>query len=864
MGQLEVSRWYFGNGAGLSFNEGCALPLNDSAINTIESSSVISTLTGDLLFYSDGLNIYNRNHVIMDNGDNIFGALSSTNGALIIPDPSNLLRYYLFTADAIQNYQANGQGTGVNYSIVDMSAGGGLGAVVEKNTNLLTEGSEKLTAVQSDDGYWLLTHFEGRFYAYPVTASGIGGAVVTNIGPDIDDFNNIRGSIKFSPDGSKVAICHSYFEPNLSGQLFLYDFDINSGVLSNQLMLGDDVVYYGVEFSPNSQVLYTTGKVPINGGDDTGNSKLFQFDLQAGEITSTRLELADYLSSPFVNLAGLLQLGIDGKLYHSLGGGSLSVILLPNRVGEGCNFLFRSVSLGVNSSSIGLPIGNQEYYRNIIEYEDLCNDDATSFFLNSPAAISSVSWNFGDPGSGVENSSTSLQATHTFSEVGSFTVTAQVTYFNGESEEFSIIVKNVIAPLLTPATLFQCDIDGIPDGRTPFNLLDALDVIFIQDVNDIAGLNLRFFETEDDALLSQNQIETPANYINQFDGQIIYASVSQSLDCVRITEVTLSVDTGEPLEDLQVAVCASSLGENSAVVSISSIIDAIEVTYPNVLIRLYESIEFAGLQTNQREGSALFEFGTPNVLYYRLGEPDECIGIGPVSITIEEPLMIENKDLVICFAEDGAILEGPAGFESYEWSSGEITENIQITEPGLYVVQVSLFVGCDGTASYRVEQGPELMAAVIVEDFKQNNKIIIEATIALGEIFYSIDGGETFSTSNIFSNVAPGMYTVVVRDEAACNEIITDVVVRGAPRYFTPNNDGINDRWHVQDVENYEGMQIDIYDRYGKHITSLSDRSPGWDGTYNGKPQATNTYWYSINYEGETSYGYFTLIVRNL
>ena len=863
-GQLEVSRWYFGNFAGLNFNEGCAMPMNNSAINTIESSSAISTSNGDLLFYTDGLDIYNNNHVVMDNGDGIFGALSSTNGALIIPDPGNLLQYYLFTADAIQNYQANNEGVGVNYSIINMSNGGGLGSVIQKNTNLLAEGSEKLTAVKTDTGYWVLTQFEDRFYAYPITASGIGAPVITNIGPDIDDFNNIRGAIKFSPDASKVAVCHSYFEPDLRGQLFMYDFDVATGILNNEILLGDDVVYYGVEFSPNSQVLYSTGKVPINGGQDTGNSKVFQFDLQAADIVGSKYQLADYLSSPFVNLAGLLQLGIDGKMYHSLGGAKLSVALLPNRLGDNCNFLFRSVSLGVNTSSIGLPIGNQEYYKNIIEYEDLCNGDVTSFFLNSPLAIDSVFWNFGDPNSGVLNESTSLQPTHQFSEVGAFAVTVQVTYGSGETEIFSVIVKNVIAPLLTPATLFQCDVDGEPDGSTPFNLLDALDVIFIQDVNDTSGINLRFFESEIDAQLSQNQIENPSNYTNLFDGQVLYASVSQSLDCVRITEITLSVDAGDPLEDLEITVCASSLGENSAVVLISSITEAIAEAHPDVLIRLYESIEFAGLQSNELEGSALFEIATPNILYYRLGEPDECIGIGSVTLVIEEPLRLENQELIICFTESETTVEGPSGFETYEWNTGEITQNIQITEAGQYMVTVTLFVGCNGTVSYNVIEGPELMAEVVVNDFSQNNTITIEASISEGEIFYSVDGGNTFSTSNTFSNLTPGIYTVVITDEAGCNEIVKQVIVRGAPRYFTPNSDGINDRWHVDDVTDYPGMTINIFDRFGKQITTLSDRTEGWDGTYNGVSQGTNTYWYAINFEGKTFYGHFTLIVRSL
>ncbi|ANH61315.1 T9SS type B sorting domain-containing protein [Dokdonia donghaensis] len=861
--QLEASKWHFGNGAGLDFLQGCAMSFNGNAMNTIESSSSMCDPFGNLLFYTDGVTVYNASDGILANGEGLLGQFSSTNGALIVPEPGSTSRYYIFTADAVQNYQATGQGLGINYSIVDMNASGGQGAVVIKNINILNEGSEKLTAVRSQDGYWILTHYEDRFYAYPLTVSGVGSPVVTNIGPDVSDYNNIRGALKFSPDGSKVAICHTYFEPELMGEILLYSFDQNTGVLSNEQLLGNDIVYYGASFSPNSQVLYSTGKEPINGGQDTGNSKVFQYDLQAADIISSRIELADYLSSPFVNLAGLLQLAIDGKLYHSLGGAKLSVISLPNRVGQQCNFQFRSVGVGINSSSIGLPITNEMYYRNIIEYEELCGGDETSFTLNSSQSISSVLWNFGDPGSGSLNSSVDMTPIHIFSEVGTFTVTAQVTYTSGEAEVFSVIIKNVIAPLLAPATLFQCDVDGSPDGISQFNLLEALDVIFVQDVSDTSGLNLRFFETQLDAELSQNQIENATSYSNLYSGQIIYASVALTLDCTRITEVTLSVDAGEPLEDLEVSVCVSSQGENSAVVEVSNIIDVIALIYPDTLIRLYETPEFAGLQTNEKEGSILYDYTNPNILYYRLGEPDECIGIGKIIIALSDPLDLENQELVVCFTEEGTILEGPEGFMEYEWSTGETTKDLFITEAGVYTLDVTLFAGCSGSLYYEVVAGLELQVEVEVEDFLQGNKIIVDAYLAEGTIYYSIDGGATFGTSNVFTDLPPGIYNIAVRDEVGCNYITREVEVRGAPKFFTPNSDGYNDTWHVINAQNYPGLTVEVFDRFGKQMTSLTSNSPGWDGTHNGKKLATNTYWYKITYEERTTYGFFTLITRD-
>lgn len=865
-GQEEMSKWFFGNGAALDFSSGCPMPIGGSQVTTIESSSSISTANGFLRFYTDGVTIYNRNNEVMTNGDGLLGELSSTNGALIVPKPGNSQQYYVFTGDAIQHYQLNGDGNGINYSIVDMTGSGGLGSVIDKNINLLVRGSEKLTAIRHSNGidYWVLTHFENRFYAYPITVAGVGSPIITTLGINISSSDNIRGTLKVSPDGSKLVTCHSFFDPILSGQINLYDFNSTTGTVSNEVILGNDVVYYGADFSPNSQVLYANGKESINGGDDTGNTRLFQYDLQAANIASTRYELANYLSSPFVNLAGLLQVGIDTKMYHSFGGLKLSVIRQPNRLGANCGFQFRALGLGSNTASIGLPNGVQSYYDNIIEYEDLCFGESTSFYLNSPRDIASALWNFGDPSTGPSNQSTEINPVHTFSAAGSYTVTCEVIFTDGEVRTFQVIVKSIIAPQLVPAVLTQCDTDGVDDGRSRFNLLEALDLVFVQDVTDTSGITLIFYETEADALMQINAIENPQNYESLFDGQVIYTSIFQSLDCFKTTTVTLIIDPAAAVEDLDLTVCASVIGEESWVVLISSIVAGVAEVYPNEEIRIYESLEDAGLQIGEQEGSEVIQFAEPRIFYYRLGEPDECIGIGLITLTVEPPLELEDKELILCYTEEGTFLEGPQGFASYLWNTGETTQNIEIEEPGLYSLEVQLFAGCSGVVNYTVAEGPLLQAEISVNDFQLNNEILIEASLSEGTILYSIDGGNTFSTSGNFSNLTPGTYIVVIADQAGCNRIIETVVVRGAPRFFTPNSDGYNDRWHVINAQNYEGMEVEIYDRFGKPMATLTDRSEGWDGVYNGKQLATNTYWYSIKYEGTVNYGYFTLIVRNL
>lgn len=66
-------------------------------------------------------------------------------------------------------------------------------------------------------------------------------------------------------------------------------------------------------------------------------------------------------------------------------------------------------------------------------------------------------------------------------------------------------------------------------------------------------------------------------------------------------------------------------------------------------------------------------------------------------------------------------------------------------------------------------------------------------------------------------------------------------------RFFTPNADGYNDVWHLENIFNCDYL-VYIYDRYGKMITILTPNYPTWDGTYNGNKLPSSDYWISIEY----------------
>jgi hypothetical protein len=169
--QGEGNWWYFGDSAGIDFNSGSPVVVNNGQLDTEEGCSAISDSSGNLLFYTDGVTVYNRNHVAMLNGTGLLGNSSSANSAVVIPNSANPNIYYIFTTDAV--FLPN---VGLHYSEVDMSLDGGLGGITStKNINLENSSTEHLSAIQGTTAgeFWVVSHrvLNNEFVAYKVTGT---------------------------------------------------------------------------------------------------------------------------------------------------------------------------------------------------------------------------------------------------------------------------------------------------------------------------------------------------------------------------------------------------------------------------------------------------------------------------------------------------------------------------------------------------------------------------------------------------------------------------------------------------------------------------------------------------------------------
>lgn len=349
--QKEASNWYFGVYAGITFNtvDSIPAPLTDGELKTLEGCATISDKFGNLLFYTDGITVWNKNHRIMKNGEGLFGHVSSTQSAIIIPNPGKKNQYYIFTVDAEDS------SNGLNYSMVDMSLDSSRGRVIEKNTHLISPVTEKITAIKHNFDYWLIAHqWEGNYFlSYKITDQGISPElVISPVGIIHEgDIQNKAGYMKFSTDGKKLATA-IYWESTVE----IFDFDISTGVLSNPTTLTSDDFYgvYGIEFSPDATKLYVT--------KNEDNSRLYQINLEAGsaqEMLDTKVQLAKYNDRYSY---GSLQLAPDGKIYLARNFLEyLSVIEEPDTLGWACIYVNEALFLNDKLCGLGLPTFIQSF-----------------------------------------------------------------------------------------------------------------------------------------------------------------------------------------------------------------------------------------------------------------------------------------------------------------------------------------------------------------------------------------------------------------------------------------------------------------------------------------------------------------------
>lgn len=360
--QGENDNWYFGNKGAVNF-AGTPVALTNSVMNAPEACGSISDSQGNLLFYTDGMTIWDREHNIMSNGTGLTGTAKSGQ-VLIIKSIASSTKYYVFTTA-----DTNGSQSHIAYSLVDMSLGslgsntqplGGVSSsvknipVLDDNGNVIQTGG--VTAIPHTNGtdFWILVGTHDDLLAYLFDNSGISTT------PVISSFQmTVNGPyyIKASPlmnvtanFNALLAIGMDYTSGNYL--MNVYSFDSSTGLItpnyySHEMCLG--CYNFTAEFGKDGTLLYTSlssSNFPFH--------QIHIHDLKASSTSSITTSHQIYQSS---NLeTGQLQRDKNNDIYYNRNNTNyLGKISNPTNTYLGSTVNPTSMFLNGSVSRKGLP-----------------------------------------------------------------------------------------------------------------------------------------------------------------------------------------------------------------------------------------------------------------------------------------------------------------------------------------------------------------------------------------------------------------------------------------------------------------------------------------------------------------------------
>ncbi|MNK23662.1 hypothetical protein D3C87_419590 [compost metagenome] len=835
--EKQAYNWFFCKNAGLNFEQIPPVPLPDSQVDFLTlynqdnqnqfyeaatGSSVMSDSEGNLLFYTNGNTVWNRNHQVMINGTDLISGGSGKQNNIIVPAPGNPDKYFIFSIKNANLYGLkfpfpvghNYNDPKVVYTEVDMSLDSGIGGVTG-NKNVLLAGSDQpayanISATYHSDGHqiWVMMHgqYNNEYLAYLVSDTGVSMTpVVSAIGFSTGTgFADGMTQMKFSPDGTKIVKSCLLYDDQKNVEVF--NFDKTTGKITSLLVSigqeqfmndGEFAGAQGLEFSPNSKLLYMAGVT-------SGIVK--QYNLEAGDqaaIKASGISLTG--SEDPLQFNHYMQVAPDGKIYvayseEPFGGygfpmalSTINVIDFPNNVGISSGFHSNAIDLGSGKSGHSFPSFIQDYFASGILYDEgKCPGEGVSFSTLRIPGIESIVWDFGDPASGADNSSTDLEPVHVFNIAGIYTVTAVITSNGAQQTAITkayIIVPDAMVPSANDLT--KC---ADNTGTATFDLT-TLDAIILAG-QSAEKYTVTYYASSEDAGTG-NAIVKPNELVT--GGQVIYAVVTNTTTgCITMIEFSLVVNplpvAGNTAQNMELCGNISSKAVFNLTQQTSAILDGQDPVEFSVLY--YTD---AGL-TNQIQQPEAFESGGQTIYATVINNATGCTA-----------LAVPQFEIIVL--------------------------------PLPTLPEITTFYGCSPFDLITMSGEPE------------------EGTV------YSFHTSEEDAVSNMNAIITPDKYivqhhtgSVYIRalNNEGCIHVGELLLKPGdcfIPRGISPNNDGMNDSF---DLSGFDIKFITIFNRYGQEVYSKSNYINEWIGQSNkGDELPSGTYYYMIkNGEGEDKTGW--------
>ena len=363
----------------LDFNNGQnpQVQLTNSIAPMLIENASISDEHGNLLFFTNGIHIYDKNLNLVPGGNLVlpydtvgsYVGLAQRQGCMFLPWPGDTNKYILLHTTkelplpfGIPGWIAYHMPTHLNLTVLNKNLNNGNGGIVAINQIILHDtlanpgGGLAVTKHANGRDWWIIVkkHYRNKFYKYLLTPSGIQNMGFQNAGLDFQP--RLGDYYTFSPNGEILGGVIG------NHRIALFNFDRCSGLLSNyQSVDNPNTNQYwceDIDFSPNSTKLYTNEL-----------AKVFQYDLTnintPGAVQSTQTIIADtswttlMCDSPGYSTKNLLTyaaLASDGRIYYAsnISCPELTFIEYPDSMGLISAFNYAGINI-INNNASAMP-----------------------------------------------------------------------------------------------------------------------------------------------------------------------------------------------------------------------------------------------------------------------------------------------------------------------------------------------------------------------------------------------------------------------------------------------------------------------------------------------------------------------------
>lgn len=886
--------WYFGYHAGLDFNTPNPTVLTDGNTNVREGvSSISDATTGKLLFYTEGMTVWNARHLAMPNGTGLMGNPSSAQSAVAVPFPEHPGQYYLFTT-----YTGN---SGFRYSIVDMSLDGGMGDIIPstKNTLLFSASTEKMAATRhcNNRDYWIVSHAANSadFYVYLLTPTGLSTPTVYTLGRYISDQGwESVGNLKFSPDGKELS--HTILPLSMSGPVGkgeFFKFDNKTGVLTGPTWSITDYSPTVLEYSLDGKYLYVVSSL---------QNELYQYERTAPDVLATKTDIwPDKLPGLVI---GAIQMGPDGRIYtgyelgYDQGYKYVGRINKPNEKGLACNFVRDAVDLdpgntGLHKVGHGFPTFMNSYLYLPADFTTTGNCTPTvSFKLKHEDDVVSVSWDFGDGAT-----STALAPSHTYQRSGKYNITLTVQRQCGIYEK--TVEAPVIVHLTETETVTICSQTSykLPDGRivnrpgvytSTITSPDGCsgNIITTLKIAPVYNLTVKATACEETGytLPDGKKVFTSGTYVASFKTETFKCDSVITTELTvprRQFDVTASICDGGSYE-LPDKSIVTKTGNYTVVLPASTGCDSVITTHltVNPVYNIQESVVLCDGTTYQLPDGRMT--GTAGIFTSKLVTYRGCDSTIVTTVTVS-PVYHPVVDIATCESApyklpDGRIVSTSGTYVSplktYQGCDSIITTHLtvypvahtttdtsfcnrnsyllpdgrRVFTAATYISKLKTTHGCDSIVTTNLKM-IDLPEGYIEPEVCITAGIPVVVTLPAGYDKYLWQDG---SDKNPYAIRNPGIYRVRMSNACGTTELQTkaqdcspDLYV---PNAFSPNGDGVNEIFRIVRPSNQVLIEFRIYDRWGVEVFYTKNLKEGWNGYYKGQLQPVGAYVYFIRY----------------